>query len=467
MTLGTHEEVTKGDKTYLVVRGVPIVEGVLKNNFVPLDEFGAFAHDWNGVPLVLRHPTENGGSAKHPDVDVQVLGNFYKASVDQTGRRLVGEFWLDKLALASTDEGKELMQKILRNQQIEVSTGYHAHTINEQGSHKTKQYSGIHRNIHPDHIAILPDITGACSIADGCGMNRNDAGECDCSLIANMTGNLPASGAAIFEKVFKKAKADGDSEEVAGKKAWGAVQAAGWHKNKDEKWVKKNDSNEIFSTIRTKLFQFLSQDSSDPAIRRAQHGARSILTKEFKAMTKNDLIKSLLSGLGMTAVFDDDGDETQVHIASKQEAPTSPQLPAEITQLQSLLTEIGGAQALKDSLGVIKNTSEAFAAFGGKEGITTLLQTVKAAGELTAVIQNQAETEKAALVVSLVANSACRIQEVELKTMSLPTLKALNESLQVINYGAMGARVLQNDEDNKPAVMPSVFLAPPRRKRKR
>jgi hypothetical protein len=36
-----------------------------------------------------------------------------------------------------------------------------------------RQYVGIARNHRPDHLAILPDLKGSCSIADGAGLCRN------------------------------------------------------------------------------------------------------------------------------------------------------------------------------------------------------------------------------------------------------------------------------------------------------
>jgi len=53
------------------------------------------------------------------------------------------------------------------------------------------------------------------------------------------TGNLPSSAKKIWEKVYQAAKADGDSEEKAAKKAWGAVKQAGWKKDENGNWHKK------------------------------------------------------------------------------------------------------------------------------------------------------------------------------------------------------------------------------------
>ena len=41
------------------------------------------------------------------------------------------------------------------------------------GDWNGKAYVGIARNYRPDHLAILPDMKGACSIADGAGLCRN------------------------------------------------------------------------------------------------------------------------------------------------------------------------------------------------------------------------------------------------------------------------------------------------------
>ena len=94
-------------KDYIVAQSVPLVEGVLNGRFVSAEEFGAFVNDWNGVPVVLRHPKENDGSARVPEPDVPVIGRFYGAKMD--GSRLVGEYWLeaDKLDIAYTFEENE------------------------------------------------------------------------------------------------------------------------------------------------------------------------------------------------------------------------------------------------------------------------------------------------------------------------------------------------------------------------
>ena len=68
------------------------------------------------------------------------------------------------------------------------------------------------------------------------------------------TGSLPKSGKALWEKVYQKAKKDGDSEEKAAKKAWGAVKSAGWSKDKEGKWHKTAQLSEFSLTIKRAAF---------------------------------------------------------------------------------------------------------------------------------------------------------------------------------------------------------------------
>lgn len=237
---------TLGDKKYLVVKGVPLVEGVLNSRFVGADEFGAFVHDWNGCPVVLRHPKQNGGSARVPAADVPEIGRFYNAKLD--GTRLVGEFWLDEGVLQMNDEGKALLTKIQKQQPIELSTGYYAESVPKAGKWNDKDFELVDQNLHPDHIALLPDEVGACSLADGCGLNRNEKEPQEAVMdfsvaIQNVTG-LTGEAAKMWEEVYEKAKEQYGDEERAAKVAWSAVKKK-YKKNKDGDWVMKENTQKI------------------------------------------------------------------------------------------------------------------------------------------------------------------------------------------------------------------------------
>lgn len=59
------------------------------------------------------------------------------------------------------------------------------------------------------------------------------------------TGSLPSDAKDLYEKVYKKYRDEGMSEEEAAKRAWGAVKNAGYSKGEDGKWHKKSDLSEF------------------------------------------------------------------------------------------------------------------------------------------------------------------------------------------------------------------------------
>lgn len=162
-------------REHLVVPVVAVVEGVLNGNLVLASEFARAPaiHSWNGVPVPVGHPTDAHGnpvSANDPEtVANTVIGRLYHVHVD--GDRLKGEIWIDIEKAERIGYG-ELIQTLEAGEPMEVSTGYFAEVEQKSGVYGHDRYSGIHRNIAPDHLALLPDSEGACNWADGCGAPR-------------------------------------------------------------------------------------------------------------------------------------------------------------------------------------------------------------------------------------------------------------------------------------------------------
>ncbi len=151
-----------------------IVPGVLPGSkgplYYPQDEIKRNFKSWEGVPLVVGHPVRNGSpvSASEPDaVHVGVVRN-----VSANGK-LKGEAWVDIERLATVN--KNLADSLQRGHKIEVSTGLF--TDNEPAppgsNYNGRAFTHIARNYRPDHLAILPNQQGACSVNDGCGLNVN------------------------------------------------------------------------------------------------------------------------------------------------------------------------------------------------------------------------------------------------------------------------------------------------------
>jgi hypothetical protein len=90
---------------------------------------------------------------------------------------LRGEAWLDIDRTRAVDP--RVLADIEAGRDVEVSTGL---TLDEEtapdgavhnGKGGPTPYRATARNFRPDHLAILPDSVGACSLKDGCGIRLN------------------------------------------------------------------------------------------------------------------------------------------------------------------------------------------------------------------------------------------------------------------------------------------------------
>lgn len=163
-------------RPHYVVPAVMIVEGVLNGShgpiFYPADELRKSARAWNGKPVVVYHPDMySDGLAGNPQVfNRQKVGTIFNVRYDN--RRLRAEAWIDVERVASVDG--RIRQAILSRRTMEVSTGLMLEAVSNSGSYGGRSYELVAQNLQPDHLAILPDQIGACSIADGAGLVRNE-----------------------------------------------------------------------------------------------------------------------------------------------------------------------------------------------------------------------------------------------------------------------------------------------------
>jgi hypothetical protein len=241
-TLFTNQakSISKDGKSYLVVPGVPVREQVMNTYLLPASEI--HPEDWDGTPISIRHARKNNGSVQVEHPDVPIIGHLTNTSWDDSNKRMLADYWIDEAEAMRWPEGQVILGSIKNGQMLETSTAYWADEQYTPGVFNGKSYQTVHRNPKRDHIAIFPDSQiGACSIQDGCGVNRNmqHNGDCQC-MRHNVTGNLPEEGKALWEKVYEANKDKG--EESAAKIAWAACKKAGWSKNDKDEWVKQNNA---------------------------------------------------------------------------------------------------------------------------------------------------------------------------------------------------------------------------------
>lgn len=163
-------------RDHLVVPVVMMVEGVHNGSlgplFHPADELGRFPGAWNGIPVVIQHPENDGEnvSANDPGViDREIVGRVY--NTEMVGNKLKSEAWLDIGRI--TQVSPQALAAIRNQSPLDVSVGVFNDQEEVPGIWNNEQYTAIARNFRPDHLALLPGGTGACSWADGCGIRVN------------------------------------------------------------------------------------------------------------------------------------------------------------------------------------------------------------------------------------------------------------------------------------------------------
>lgn len=178
-------------RPYLVVRAVLVRSQVLDNNlgssYLPADEItDEWAEMWNGIPVLIGdHPQQRGEnvSGRSPELwDARQVGFIFNAHAEWIGadvRRLTAEVWLDESRADVVQGFRDVLDAVQAGRAVELSTGFRTQPERSRGEFEGKTYELIMRPIGADHLVISTEMTGACSVADGCGLGVH-AENCSC-----------------------------------------------------------------------------------------------------------------------------------------------------------------------------------------------------------------------------------------------------------------------------------------------
>ncbi len=459
---------------FLVVPGVPARGQVMNDYLVPASEWSHFVEAWNGSPITVTHPKANNGSANSPTPDVSIIGRFYNAEWDAVNNRLGGEYWLNVNDLYKTPEGQQIAQAVKNGQTLETSTGYFADEDATPGEFEGKAYKTIHRNLRPDHIAILPNEEGACSVMDGCGVNRNSAVVCqnrkECPFMTQQNalqtarrpsysgtedtswadvpktlgafadgwvkhgGKMPDGGMPAKLSDMPKACLDW----IASKSLLGDPSAD----NPDGLMrfpVVNPETNKLNAGALRAVLSGRGAQADVPAasLDSARSVAKSLLESEFK-LKENSTMKNFkeivekLSKLGVKANIKGDGEDAELEIVGNADVAT----PADDSQT---------TEPDEDDTPLF--STEEVAALKMLAGIAPALQAtlkdVPAAIQMAKNAASLAEAEKVALVARIKANASNIYSDEELAGMGLPVLTKLNAQMN-IDFSAAGVGSFQN-----------------------
>ena len=176
----TIREEMLGGKKHYVVPVVVMVAGVHAGSHGPLlhsaDELGKFPASWDGIPVAIQHPVDNDGtpvSCNQPSVlDERVVGRVFNTRMDND--KLRAEAWIDPELISRI--APEALAHLKKGKPMDVSVGVFTEDDMIAGEWNGEHYIGISRNHRPDHLALLPGATGACSWNDGCGVRAHQEG---------------------------------------------------------------------------------------------------------------------------------------------------------------------------------------------------------------------------------------------------------------------------------------------------
>lgn len=189
-----------GGRDYIVAPLSMLVPGVLPGSkgplYYPPDVVNRNPSAWNNIPIVVNHPFGLDGptSARDPEVlNKQGIGFVFKAR--KNGR---AEGWFDVENTKRIEP--RIYKSLITNTPIELSTGLYTKHKARAGNYKGKPFDAVVVNMEPDHLAVLMDQTGACSLKDGCG------------VLINQNGNKPMP--SLLERLANLFTTNKEQEEV-------------------------------------------------------------------------------------------------------------------------------------------------------------------------------------------------------------------------------------------------------------
>lgn len=165
------------DKDWLVVPTQMITEGVHSGSggkiYYPPDELAKAVNIADHKPVVVYHPQVNGtyvSACDRDQLDVRKVGMLLNTAYNGETTKLSADAYLEPSRLDKVDN--RIAAAIDNNQMMEVSTGFFMTLEKKKGVWNDEEYDFIAHDLQLDHLAILPDQKGACSIADGAGLLR-------------------------------------------------------------------------------------------------------------------------------------------------------------------------------------------------------------------------------------------------------------------------------------------------------
>lgn len=158
-------------------------------------------NSWNGRPVSLDHPVDSVSCNTPENYTKQWLGYVFNTRYDENEKALKSDIWVEKA------RGEFIVNKLSAGAQIDLSIGAFGEIICESGECNSVSYNHRFTGIIGDHLAVLPESSGACSWEDGCGIRaeRKSDTSGDPELRCGKEDTVEKSwGDAAYSAVFSK-----------------------------------------------------------------------------------------------------------------------------------------------------------------------------------------------------------------------------------------------------------------------
>lgn len=168
---GIVRKVVENGREFIVAPIVAVKDGVLNGELVRSDVLGRLLDEWEGTPLTINHPPDDAAAVitkTHAWIRQNEIGTMRNVHVAQN--RLKGEVWIPTDQTAP--EVKAVIKRIENGETLQVSVGFLSAFTVQKGTFGRKQFREVTQDAAPNHVALLPNDVGACSIVDGCGTPR-------------------------------------------------------------------------------------------------------------------------------------------------------------------------------------------------------------------------------------------------------------------------------------------------------
>jgi len=216
MAAGQIREVIEDGKRWIVAPAAILIQGVLNGSkgalFYSDDENKRTAHLWDRVPLTVNHPFDPINNAP---LDAWDDGVVERQHIGETRNPIWNgktrlEAWFD--ADATRAKAPEVYQKLMKRQQIALSTGLFTKNYPINGTYNGIRYDAEARDHKPDHLAVLPNMRGACHLTDGCGIGVTNAAsdsllalnaDDDVTWVTMGGAHIPVKGGKFLAGPFK------------------------------------------------------------------------------------------------------------------------------------------------------------------------------------------------------------------------------------------------------------------------